>query len=99
MNYKIITTTEFFDSLYDLKEYYSTFLYWSFLENFNDFIFTNIASLSFLPKRCKLFNILEWVYIFVIEWKYKIYYKINENKKEVYILKISLSSQNDINFF
>jgi len=99
MHYKIIITDEFYDYLFNLKTYYLKFLYWSFLDNFNNFIITYIWTLNFLPHRCKFFDEKKWIRALIIEWKYKIFYKINENKKEVYILKISLSTQNDINFF
>lgn len=65
-------------------------------KNYVDYIFSVIHSLSFLPKRNPL---NPKGYCFIKAKKYTIFYKVSEEKKEVLVYNVLLSSRDLLSMF
>jgi len=60
-------------------------------------IVSQIYSLQIFPNRYVEYKY--WLRVLNIRWKYKVFYKVNENKQEVQIYRILFSANNYENIF
>lgn len=97
MTYSVKIPEKIFLHIKNTITFYSSFINKTFIENFTELVFSKINSLNFLPERYPVFK--NDIRIMNFNKKYKIFYRINHVKKEVLILRFSLSSQDDDQFF
>jgi len=97
MKYNVVFSNIANKDLEEILNFYSTFTNQNFLIDLVNLIYFKAESLNILPER---FRIFKWkIRFFCFEKNFKMFYEINKNKKEVIILKVKLSSQDDSNFF
>lgn len=95
-----IKIDDWFYSYFDeFFEFYKKFISFSKLIEKEDLIYSKIYSLKEFPEIYQNHFWDKEIRVIIIEWKVKIYYKIDKIKKEIIVLRIWFSSQNDSNFF
>ncbi len=97
MNYKVLFLDSAKKDILNISEYLFSVTYDNYFSSkMYALFYTSWYSLSFLPYRCKIF--FKDFRVLHIK-KYKIFYKVDELKKEVHIYKVLSSYQNYQDFF
>ena len=98
MFYSIDISEEFLNSLEKILDYVFRFSFSleTSKKTYNE-IMSSIYWLSLFPSRFQKFN--DKYLVMTIKWKYRVFYFINESKKEVNIYDIFTSKQNYIEDF
>lgn len=97
MYYNVIISNDAKNDIKKVVSFYHDFVNKLFSIKLTWEIFAKANTLNFMPERCKVFK---WnIRVMIFDEKFKFFYEINEDKKEVYILKFAMSSQDDRNLF
>ncbi len=87
MNYKIIIRKAVFIDIDEITKYSFRFTFDKDIsQNIQNKLFWAIYSLEFLPERFEEYN--ENYRRMIVDWKYKIIYRIEEKTKKVFIIRI-----------
>jgi len=87
MFYKIVIRDTVHDDIYELTDYILRFSFSKEVaQKIYDNIYSSIFSLDFLPNR---YEIYFWEYRrIILNWSYKIIYKVVEKEKKVIIIRV-----------
>lgn len=94
MFYKIEIPNIVKNDIYNLSDYIYRFSFSKQIANkvYND-LYSAIFSLNFLPNR---FEKSIWEYRrIIVDWNYKIFYRVDEENKKVIIIRVFRSEQNN----
>lgn len=94
MFYKIVMRDAVHNDIFNLTEYIYRFSLSKQIANkvYND-LYSAIFSLNFLPNR---FEKSIWEYRrLIVDWNYKIFYRVDEENKKVIIIRVLRSEQNN----